>query len=88
MNPGIINQVLDTLSEVSEDAYVPQNVRTRAQAVSDLLKNETESIETRKNKALQHLEDMSVDSNIDMSTRTFIYQALSLVEAISGNGRK
>ncbi|MDP7282515.1 MAG: UPF0147 family protein [Candidatus Undinarchaeales archaeon] len=88
MNPGIINQVVETLSELFADDYVPQNVRARAQEVSSLLKNENEPIESRKNKALQHLEDMSVDTNIDMSTRTFIYRALSMVESLSGSGQK
>lgn len=88
MSPDIINQVVENLSELTADTYVPQNIRTRAQAVSVLLQNKAESIEARKNKALQYLDDMASDSNIDMSTRTFIYQVLSMVESLSGNGKK
>jgi uncharacterized protein (UPF0147 family) len=88
MSLSVINQIIETLSEVSEDTYVPQNVRTSAQTVSDVLKDTNDSIESRKSKALQHLEDMAIDSNIDASTRTFIYQALSMVESLSINGLK
>jgi|TARA_Y100000310_G_C20702729_1_gene831533 uncharacterized protein (UPF0147 family) len=88
MSSSVINQLVESLSEISQDTYVPQNVRTRAQTVSQVLQDDKESIETRKNRALQHLEDMAIDSNIDMSTRTFIYQALSMVESLSGNGKK
>jgi len=85
MSTSLINQIIENLSEISEDSYIPQNVRTRAQTVSEVLQDKKESIESRKNKALQHLEDMAVDSNIDMSVRTFIYQALSMVESLSGH---
>jgi len=84
----IINQIVETLSELSVDNYVPQNVRVRAQIVADALKDKKESLEARKNRALQHLEDMAIDSNIDMSTRTLIYQALSMVESLSRTGEK
>lgn len=85
MSISILSQIVETLSELSVDNYVPQNVRARAQIVTDALKDKKESIEARKNRALQHLEDMAIDSNIDMSTRTLIYQALSMVESLSGH---
>ena len=88
MSISVISQIVETLSELSVDNYVPQNVRARAQIVADALKDKKESIEARKNRALQHLENMAIDSNIDMSTRTLIYQALSMVESLSGNGEK
>ena len=87
MSASVINQLVETLSELSVDNYIPQNVRARAQTVAEVLQDKNEPIETRKNRALQHLEYMAIDSNIDMSTRTSIYQALSLVESI-GNGHK
>jgi len=80
-----LNPVLETLSELSGDSFIPQNIRSKAELVSELLQAEGESVEARKNRALQHLEDMSSDMNIDMSIRTIIYQALSMVESLSGN---
>ena len=88
MSVSVLNQIVENLSELSEDTYLPQNVRTRAETVSKVLQDNGDSIEARKNKALQHLEDMAGDSNMDMSTRTFIYQALSMVESLSGNNKK
>ena len=86
--PAGLSNILDTLEELSVDNYVPQNVRAKAQAVSEALQDKNGSIEARKNRALQHLEDMAIDSNIDMSTRTSIYHTLSLVESLGRNGRK
>ena len=80
-----LNPVLETLSELSNDLVIPRNIRSKAELVSMLLQDEGESMETRKNRALQHLEDMSFDTNINMSIRTMIYQVLSMVESLSGN---
>jgi uncharacterized protein (UPF0147 family) len=80
-----LNPVLETLSELSDDSFIPRNIRSKAELVSELLQDEAESVEARKNRALQHLEDMSTEINLDMSIRTIIYQALSMVESLSGN---
>jgi len=87
LSPDIRN-IVSLLSELSTGHYVPQNVRSRATTVSEVLQDTKESLEARKNRALQHLEDMAVDSNIDISTRTSIYQTLSMVESLSGNSNK
>jgi len=82
-----IQKIVLMLEELSLDSYVPQNVRSRASEVSAALQDSKETIEARKNRALQHLEGMAFDSNIDISTRTSIYQTLSLVESL-GNDKQ
>lgn len=83
-----LRNIVSMLSELSTDHYIPQNVRARATTVSEVLQDKKESLEARKNRALQHLEDMAIDSNIDISTRTSIYQTLSMVESLSGNSNE
>ena len=78
-----IESIVEVLSELSGDTSVPQNVRRDAQEVSRVLSNETETIETRKNRASQLLETMVNDINIGMFTRTNLLSIVAMVEALN-----
>ena len=76
--------IKEMLGELSSDSSVPQNIRKGAENISKLLSNEDESLETRKNKAFQLLEDMVSDINIDLYTRNNLYNTIAMVESLNG----
>lgn len=78
-----LNSITEILSDLADSIEIPQNIRKNAETISELISNKGESLEARKNKATQLLGDMVSDLNIDMSTRTTLYQVISLVESLN-----
>lgn len=88
MKGDIISEIKETLDQLINDSNVPQNIRNNAEALSLLIISDKDSVEARKNKATQLLEEMVSDLNLDMATRTILYQTLSMVESLNNNSIK
>jgi uncharacterized protein (UPF0147 family) len=74
--------ILETLSLIEEDLTVPRNVRTKIKAVISLVVEENGvSAGVKRDKILQHLEDLSSDSNLPAFTRTQIFHVVSNLES-------
>ncbi len=75
-----INQIIETLIQLSEDTTVPKNVRSKIEKAVQVLNEDTE-LSLKIDKALQLMDDISNDTNIQPYTRTQIWNVVSLLEA-------
>lgn len=76
-----LDVVLTSLSEIKEDITVPKNVRSKIESVIVTLKEDTE-LSIKINKALNDLDEISNDVNLQSYTRTQIWNAISLLEKL------
>lgn len=74
--------IVTNLSQIEEDQSVPKNIRTRIKNAVLALKDESISLGTKKDKALQELDNLDDDPNIQTYTRTQIWNIVSLLESI------
>jgi uncharacterized protein (UPF0147 family) len=76
-----INDIIEELDDLREDSSVPKNVKLKLNEITSALKeNQEESI--RINKALNILDEISDDNNIQSYTRTQIWNIASMLESI------
>lgn len=73
--------VLSGLSELQEDATVPRNVRNQIQVIINNIKAEIEP-SIKVSKALNDLDEISNDVNLQSYTRTQIWNIMSTLEKI------
>ena len=76
-----IQNIILALQELIEDNTVPKNVRTKVDGIVQILKEDSD-LQIRINKALQELDEISDDTNIQAYTRTQIWNIASLLEMI------
>ena len=74
-----INDIVDLLVEIIEDSTTPKNVKERMNKIVDILKNGDET-SIKINKALNELDGIASDSNLQQFTRTQIWNVVSLLE--------
>ena len=77
-----INNVIETLTELEEDTTVPKNVRLKIQNTIKNLKENTE-ISIKISKALNDLDEIADDINLQPYTRTQIWNVVSILEKIN-----
>jgi len=77
-----LNSILEVLKELSEDSTVPKNVKAKVLEVIDILKS-SEELSLKISKALQELEEISDDNNLQSFTRTQIWNITSMLEKIN-----
>ncbi|MFH1409564.1 MAG: UPF0147 family protein [Nanoarchaeota archaeon] len=74
-------KVLSAIMELKDDPTVPRNVKVRLSAAeAELRKRDDYSV--RVNKALNELEDVSDDTNIQAYTRTQLWNIVSMLEKL------
>lgn len=76
-----LDAVVSSLSEVKEDATVPRNVRAKIEYVVNTLKEDTE-LPIKVNKALNELDQIANDVNLQSYTRTQIWNIMSMLEKL------
>ena len=76
-----IGNVVETLSELKDDITVPKNVRLKVEKVMELLNEETE-IDIKVSKALNELEEIADDVNLQSYTRSQVWNVISALEKI------
>ena len=82
INPKV-NEIINSLSELIYDQNATQIIRNGVLKITKEISNGNGSIEKRKNIALQVLEEMVSDNNLDMRTRTILFSTITLVESLS-----
>ncbi len=81
-----LDGIIDVMNELTQDASVPQNVRTKLLAIIKVLQQpDTENISITINKVLDDLEQISNDSNLPSYTRTDIWNITSMLEEFAYN---
>lgn len=68
------------MSELLEDTTVPKNVKEKIQGIVHTLNDEKIEVSIRKDKALQVLDGVSEDSNLQSYTRTQLWNVISMLE--------
>lgn len=77
-----ITQIIEAINELQNDTTVPKNIKTKLQGITLILQLESEGMSIRVNKALDELEELSDDANIQSYTRTQLWNIVSLLESI------
>lgn len=77
-----INAVIQALQEVEVDYSVPKNVKEKISGTIKLLGEKTD-LSIKLNKALQSLEDLTDDINMEAFTRSQIFNIVSMLENLS-----
>jgi len=82
MDDERILNIIEALQELTTDGSVPKNVKSKLEIVVNTLKQESEEISIRVNKALSELDEVSEDSNLQSFTRTQLWNIASMLEMI------
>lgn len=77
-----VDDVVFVLSELLEDTTVPKNVKSKIQEIIGSLNDNKTELSLRINKALNILDEISDDNNIQPYTRTQIWNIASLLESL------
>ena len=71
--------IIKGLSEIHEDSSVPRNVRIQIYSIVARLREEIET-PIKLNRALNELDDIASDCNLQSYTRTQVWNVMSLLE--------
>ena len=77
-----VEGIIAAISELQDDNTVPKNVKERVHAVIETLKDEKLEVSMRVDKALQILDSLSEDSNLQSYSRTQLWNVVSMLEKI------
>lgn len=77
-----VTEIIEIIRDVSEDNTVPKNIKEKLSEIATLLESEDEEISLKVNKALNELDDISSDSNIQPYTRTQLMGIASALESV------
>lgn len=78
----VIADAIEALEDLNSDNTVPKNIKTKIDDIVSALKEETE-LSIRLNRALNDLDEISDNSNIQPYTRTQIWNIVSILEAVN-----
>ena len=81
MEQKSIESIEPLLNELKEDAAVPKNVKLKIEKVIGILKKNSE-VTIKVSKALNELEEVADDVNIESYTRAQIWNVISSLEKI------
>ena len=78
-----VKDIVASISELREDSTVPKNVKEKVQELIETLNNEKSELSMRIDKALQILDDIAEDSNLQSYTRTQVWNLVSKLEKVA-----
>ncbi|MGM5485244.1 MAG: UPF0147 family protein [Nanobdellota archaeon] len=76
-----LEEVVDALDELLEDNTVPKNVKIKIQSTKSIL-TENSEVSLKVNKALNELDELTDDTNLEPYTRTQLWNIVSMLEMI------
>lgn len=77
-----IDDVRNALDEMIEDQTVPKNVKIKLNSTLEALSDNNEDVSLRVNRALNELDELTDDINIESFTRTQLWNIVSMLEMI------
>ena len=80
MNDSLL-KVIQALQELEEDSSIPKNLKLKISNTIGLLRAESE-VSIKVNKALNELEEIAEDVNMQPFTRSQIFNIVSLLEVV------
>ena len=81
MNLDTLSTIITTLQELEQDTAVPKNVKKKI-TQTILALQETGDISIKKNKALNELDEITQDTNMQSYTRSQLFNVVSMLEKI------
>jgi len=75
-----LNDALEILDELKDDNTLPKNVRSAVIRIIEYLKDESNELSIRVDKAMQELEEISSDINVQAYSRTQLWHVVSMLE--------
>jgi len=78
-----LQRVVEALTQLSDDALVPRNVRRGAQSAKDALSKPRTALDVRIASAVYVLDDLANDPNLPTHGRTAIWSIISSLESLS-----
>ena len=81
MEQKAIESIEPVLKELKEDATVPKNVKLKIDKVIGILKKNSEAT-IKASKALNELEEVADDVNLESYTRAQVWNIISILEKI------
>ena len=76
-----ISEIINSMKELMDDGVVSKNVKSKIESAMAAL-SEKEEVSIRVNKALDELEDIADDTNMEPYTRSQIWNLVSALEMI------
>ena len=77
----IIKQVLAAFEDLLDDVTLPKNAKQKIEKIVRALQNQNDS-NLEISKAIQELEEIGEDMNLQSYTRTQLFNVISLLESI------
>lgn len=77
-----VDVVINSLNEVHADITVPKNVRVKIESIISTLRENSVELSIKINKALNELDEIANDVNLQAYTRTQIWNVMSLLEKL------
>lgn len=77
-----IDAIITSISELQDDNTVPKNVKEKVHTILEALKDAKMEDSMKVDKALQLLDEISEDSNLQSYTRTQVWNLVSMLEKI------
>lgn len=78
-----LQEIVQTLAELSDDGSVPRNVRRGAQSAKEALTKPRVAADVRVASAVSVLDELANDPNIPTHGRTAIWSIISSLESLS-----
>ena len=78
-----VKEIVASISELKDDTTVPKNVKEKVQEIIETLSNEKAELAMRIDKALQILDSIAEDSNLQSYTRTQVWNLVSMLEKVA-----
>lgn len=78
----IIGEAVSLLTELKDDVNVPKNIKIRIESIISVLKGDTDA-SIKINKALNELEEVADDANLQPYSRTQVWNIVSLLEKVN-----
>ncbi len=77
-----IDDILELLTEVSEDRTVPRNIRGTATSAIGILKEKNKDSDVKASEAIALLDEIATDLNMPVHARTKIWNIVGMLEAV------
>ena len=77
-----LNELIEMITELSEDSSVPRNVKDKLKSINSILTDESREKNISINEAKDILAELSEDQNIQTFSRTQLWNISSMLEEI------
>lgn len=77
-----VEHIITSLQELTGENSVPRNVKNKIDEIIKILTNEEEELAIRKDRALNFLDEISEDTNLQSYTRTQVWNIATCLEML------